>query len=277
MAIREVYVGALGRNLKLDWGGDFDVGNVPARLSPLFPIAGARVHPYTLVRNWISCGRIQGRQVDWGAHAASITTGDLHEILLTSYGAGRIPAELMTFVSSLQSFRRYAIIAATSEEVTTDSDPSPIAIEQPLLLCMSDDETTVMVSKQIVGGRMEIVATSDQIEALDLVRVGNPAAVIFDMAPEHFMAGLEALNMQCSAQKVPLIVVTPNAGATAIAHAMSSGAVHCVMKPLSVEKLYQVAQRCIKELGVPQPMNPEHSVVHLAMARRPRRAPRPRE
>src|SRR5258706_288946 len=127
MAFREVYVGALGRNQKLDWGGDFDVGNVPTRLSPLFPMTGARVHPYTLVLNWINCGRLQGGQVDWGAYAARVTIGDLHEILLTSYGAGRIPGELMTFAHSLTPFRRYAVIAATSEELVPDGDPPSIS------------------------------------------------------------------------------------------------------------------------------------------------------
>jgi CheY-like chemotaxis protein len=277
MPIREVYVGALGRNMQLDWGGDPDVGNVPRRLSPIFPISGARIHPYTLVINWIACERLRGRRVDWGAYAASVSIADLHEILLTSYGAGRIPAELMTFVSSLTTNRRYAIVAATSEELATDGDPSSIGIKQPLLLCMSDNKTTVTVLKQMVGGNMEVVATSDQVEALNLIRFGDPAAVIFDMAPAHFMAGLEALNMQCGAQNVPLIVIAPNRQAASIAHAMSSGAVHCVMKPLSAEKLDPVVQRCTEEHGVSQRINPERSVLHLAMARKSRRASRPQE
>lgn len=119
MTFREVYVGALGRNLRLDWGGDPDVGNVPPRLSPVFPIAGARVHPHTLVINWVDCGRLKGRQVDWGAHAASVSISDLHEIQTTCYGAGRIPADLATFLLTLTPFRRYAIVAAALEPSST--------------------------------------------------------------------------------------------------------------------------------------------------------------
>ncbi|MBI1211166.1 MAG: response regulator [Alphaproteobacteria bacterium] len=128
-----------------------------------------------------------------------------------------------------------------------DSDTvAPQALEQPLLLCMSDDHTTVTILKQMFSARMEIVSTTDQIEALDLIRFSNPAAVIFDMAPEHFMAGLEALYQECTSQCVPLIAITPNRQAAAVAHAMSAGAVQCVVKPLSVEKLYHCAHTTIE-------------------------------
>ena len=122
----------------------------------------------------------------------------------------------------------------------------PRAVELPLLLCMSDDETTITTLKQMFAARMEIVSTIDQIEALDLIKFSNPAAVIFDMAPEHFMAGLEALYQECASQAVPLIAITPNRQAAAVAHAMSAGAVQCVIKPLSVEKLYHVAHTTIE-------------------------------
>jgi CheY-like chemotaxis protein len=124
--------------------------------------------------------------------------------------------------------------------------PPPQTVEQPLLLCMCDDETSVMILRQMFGARMEIVSTADQVEALDLIRYSNPAAVVFDMGPEHFMAGLEALHRECSDQAVPLIAITPNRQAAAVAHAMSAGTVQCVIKPLSVEKLYQCAHATIE-------------------------------
>jgi CheY-like chemotaxis protein len=124
--------------------------------------------------------------------------------------------------------------------------PAPQELEQPLLLCMTDDPATVTILQQMFGARMEIVATEDQVEALDLIRFGNPAAVIFDMQPQHFMAGIESLHMQCNAQNVPLIAITANRQAAAVAHAISAGAVHCVVKPLSVEKLYHCAHTTIE-------------------------------
>ena len=123
---------------------------------------------------------------------------------------------------------------------------APCAVEQPLLLCMTDDDATVAILRQMFGGRMEIVSTADQIEALDLIRFSNPAAVIFDMAPEHFMAGIEALHRECSDQAVPLIAIAPSRQAAAVAHAMSGGAVQCVIKPLSVEKLYHCTHSTIE-------------------------------
>src|SRR5262249_1905217 len=125
-------------------------------------------------------------------------------------------------------------------------EPTPRDVEQPMMLCMSDNESTVTILRQMFGARLEIVATADQVEALDLIKFSNPAAVIFDMAPEHFMAGLEALHFQCRAQDVPLIAITPNRQAAAVAHAMSAGVVHCVVKPLSVEKLYHCAHTTIE-------------------------------
>ncbi len=35
---REVFVGQLGPNDALDWGGDSDNGNVPQRIGPVFPV-----------------------------------------------------------------------------------------------------------------------------------------------------------------------------------------------------------------------------------------------
>lgn len=133
-----------------------------------------------------------------------------------------------------------------ADDVEPSPGPAPQELEQPLLLCMTDDPATVTILQQMFGARMEILATADQVEALDLIRFGNPAAVIFDMQPQHFMAGIESLHMQCNAQNVPLIAITPNRQAAAVAHAISSGAVHCVVKPLSVEKLYHCAHTTIE-------------------------------
>jgi DNA-binding NtrC family response regulator len=110
-------------------------------------------------------------------------------------------------------------------------------LEQPLLLCLTDDDTTVTILKQMFGARMEIISTADQIEALYLIRFGSPVAVIFDMAPQHFMAGVESLHFQCSAQNLPLVAVAPSRQAAAFVQAISVGAVQCVLKPLSLNNL----------------------------------------
>jgi CheY-like chemotaxis protein len=140
-----------------------------------------------------------------------------------------------------------AIQTAGLGNLTDEGDSiSPNVLERPRLLCMSDDAATIAILHQMFGARMEIVSTADQIEALDLIRFSNPAAVIFDMGAEHFMAGLEALNSECANQSVPLIAIAPSRQAAAVAHAMSAGAVQCVVKPISAEKLYHCAHTCIE-------------------------------
>lgn len=112
MTFREVFLGELGDDEDLDWGGDPFEGNIPIRLGPLFPPAPAIRHPYDLALEWIECKRLQGQRVDWGASAARICVADLLLFLSQCYGAYGIPAELVAFVSTLPASRRYALVAS---------------------------------------------------------------------------------------------------------------------------------------------------------------------
>ena len=112
----EVFIGQLGRHKSLDWGGDREVGNVPRPMSPIFPTRGARVSPHALVIDWMACGRLQGRRVDWGAYAARGTVLDLLEFLTTCYGQNGIPEDIGKFVLSLPPHQQFALVAANLEE-----------------------------------------------------------------------------------------------------------------------------------------------------------------
>jgi CheY-like chemotaxis protein/HPt (histidine-containing phosphotransfer) domain-containing protein len=124
--------------------------------------------------------------------------------------------------------------------------PATQEIEQPLLLVVSDDQSTVSILNQMFGARVEIVATANQLEALELLKFRNPAAVIFDMRPPHFIAALEILYTQARRQNVAVIAIVPSRQSAAIAHAISAGDIQCIVKPLSVEKLYHSAHTTIE-------------------------------
>lgn len=112
MLFQEVFLGEAARDGALDWGGDPDVGNVPARIGPLFPVSGAHVHPYRLLFDWLASGRLQGRRVDWGAYAAAVTQADVTAFLETCYGRDGVPADLVRLALSLEPGRRYTLIAS---------------------------------------------------------------------------------------------------------------------------------------------------------------------
>lgn len=109
---REVFVGELGANDTLDWGGDRDEGNVPARLGPVFPRNGAVVDPFSVVIDWLRRGRASGRRVDWGAVALVVTRDDLHAFAVDCYGRERLPGALTDLILALDPQRRYALVAS---------------------------------------------------------------------------------------------------------------------------------------------------------------------
>lgn len=112
MLFQEVFLGEASSDGALDWGGDYDLANVPARIGPLFPAKGAKVRPYELVFAWVACGRLEGRRVDWGAFAAAVTRSDVAAFVDACYGRDGAPAELLRLVMSLAPGRRYALIAS---------------------------------------------------------------------------------------------------------------------------------------------------------------------
>lgn len=112
MTFREVFLGELGDDQDLDWGGDPFEGNIPRRLGPLFPPTPAIRRPYDVALEWIERRRLEGRRVDWGASAARISVAELMLFLSHCYGTYGIPSDLISFLSSLPTSRLYALVAS---------------------------------------------------------------------------------------------------------------------------------------------------------------------
>jgi hypothetical protein len=109
VTVRSVYVGELGQDGALDWGGSYAIGNVARRMGPFFPGHGARVHPCDVLRDRIASGALAGRQVDWGAVAAKATVAELKAFAHDCYG-GAVPAAVADFLDGLDPSRSYALI-----------------------------------------------------------------------------------------------------------------------------------------------------------------------
>jgi hypothetical protein len=108
MTLRVAYVGELGVDGALDWGGDPRIGNTPTRIGPLFPPAGRS--PYDLLHRSIDLGVLTGRRVDWGAVAARVTVDDIRAFAAECYGP-EVPADVDSLIASLDPTRPYALVA----------------------------------------------------------------------------------------------------------------------------------------------------------------------
>jgi hypothetical protein len=109
MTERSVYVGEIGAEGALDWGGDPRSGNIPRRIGPFFPGYGAREHPHELLIDWIDRGILSGIKTDWGASAARVTVNDLRYFIEFCYGR-RVPDELSAFLITLNPETTYALV-----------------------------------------------------------------------------------------------------------------------------------------------------------------------
>ena len=89
MTFRDVYIGKLAEGpYPLDWGGDWNVGNLPSRTSPYFPPHGAGMigdHPFSQLISRIMDGRFVGIQVDWGGHAAKVSKAGILTFIAEVY------------------------------------------------------------------------------------------------------------------------------------------------------------------------------------------------
>jgi len=117
-----------------------------------------------------------------------------------------------------------------------DPAPEPAEVEHPLLLVVSDDRNMVSVMNQMFGTRMDVVGTADHDEALNLVKFGNPATIIFDMNEVGSATSLEKLYAQAHKQNIVMIAIAPNRQAAAAVHAISAVPCnayqsHCQSKP----------------------------------------------
>jgi hypothetical protein len=84
MTQTNVFIGPLSEAPDpLDWGGDYSVGNIPVRLGPFFP-PSRRAAFHILIRE-IKASRLVGKQVDWGAWAATVSKDQIFDFIKNLY------------------------------------------------------------------------------------------------------------------------------------------------------------------------------------------------
>jgi hypothetical protein len=99
-----LYVGELGADAALDWGGEFGRGNTPERIGPWLPTLGR-----DLALSRIITDELGGRRVDWGAVAARVSVEQLRRFAAQFYGDAA-PVEVTGFVEALDPGRSYALV-----------------------------------------------------------------------------------------------------------------------------------------------------------------------
>ena len=82
--MRWSYIGALGKDGALDWGGDYS-GNVPA--SGHYLPDAEDTNLYRWIKRYAEEGAFQGRQIDWGAHAIKVNGPEMLRVLEEAYGS----------------------------------------------------------------------------------------------------------------------------------------------------------------------------------------------
>ena len=114
MTICEVYVGDL-RDPCFKWEGGNWNGNIPARLSPIFPpLPGNYNRAYD---TWVSSAGVASRQTDFGGHVAQVTRSHIIDFVDQSYQGERSPEararinDLRNFVNTLEADQLYALVA----------------------------------------------------------------------------------------------------------------------------------------------------------------------
>jgi hypothetical protein len=122
MALYDVWIGDLD-DPNLNWdGGNWNLGNVPLRLGPLFPYPPPFSHLIDAIRG----GTLAGRQTDWAGWVAKCNKDEIKEFIAASYAGdpnyetrgspfGYLydqMHELLSFVESLNGDRCYALVAA---------------------------------------------------------------------------------------------------------------------------------------------------------------------
>ena len=109
MSICDVYVGDLGKDGKLDWGGDYQRSNVPPRIGPVLTHFPSRRNPFFELLGWVRNGRLVGEQVDWGATAAMATPAQIRAFADTCFEP--VPEAITALIDSLMPDKVYALVA----------------------------------------------------------------------------------------------------------------------------------------------------------------------
>lgn len=111
MTQRWAYVGDLGKDGALDWGGDYN-GNIPT--SGRLPDLGSDA--FWAILGLVRDGAYEGRQVDWGAWAIKVNGPQLRQVLASIYGdtltTAPLPAPYLALADELGPDRFIAFVAA---------------------------------------------------------------------------------------------------------------------------------------------------------------------
>ncbi len=112
MTERWIYIGELGENGALDWGGDPNLGNIPKHLQPsIYGDDG-----FWIVVRLVDSGEFEGGKIDWGAWALKLNGPQLREVLTRVFSAGIWPKQAIddyvAFADKLGPGEYVALVAA---------------------------------------------------------------------------------------------------------------------------------------------------------------------
>jgi DNA-binding response OmpR family regulator len=143
------------------------------------------------------------------------------------------------------------IDADDAQNVGQDDEPEMETGREtaPTLLVIGGDEQTTATVSDVFRTQMDVVHTPSVMQALDLLKLKVPSAIIFDMAFDTMAVGqaLEAVYLEARKERTPVIALAPNRRAAAIAHAVSTGHIHTILKPLSTDQLYSSTRATIEQ------------------------------
>ena len=112
----DVYIGTLD-DPAFRWEGGNWSGNIPARISPVFPAVNYK--PFFELITRIENGTYIGKRTDWAGWAARVSKADVKKFI-EEMAANFVPEtsdsmrELDTFVENLNSNEEYALVACES-------------------------------------------------------------------------------------------------------------------------------------------------------------------
>jgi CheY-like chemotaxis protein len=112
--------------------------------------------------------------------------------------------------------------------------------EKPCTLFVHADETTIAVMRELLRPQTDLLTASNPNEAAQTLTMRKPAVVVFDMRANDpsITTSLEAVYEEARTEGLPMIALVASRKAAAVAHAISDGAIQCIIGPSCYEKLY---------------------------------------
>ena len=128
------------------------------------------------------------------------------------------------------------------DDVTAESDQSPIGAVRPSVLVVEDDtDLREFLTRLLTGDGWVVRAVADAETALELTGGSSdaPDVVITDVVlpGRDGLALIQQLRRQPATQRTPMIVLTARHGADATAEGLAAGADDYITKPFSAHEL----------------------------------------